>query len=200
MNPNRMLSIIMFLLTQKRYISLSELSKIFGITTRTIYRDIDVMREAGIPLTMLQGEGGGSIALGDEFAQSLPDTTDIVDIILAVADLYPKLLESKAYALAQYRRLAALHASGADTDSSTAVRVTLRFNGRHRHEISALYDLKITSQDEDGTVTADIYLPNSKGSFDALFLLGDKCRCVEPRHVREHIKSKLEAIVQNYQD
>lgn len=43
----------------KRQVTASELSKRFGVSTRTIYRDIDALSASGVPVYATQGTGGG---------------------------------------------------------------------------------------------------------------------------------------------
>ena len=44
----------------------NELSEKFEVSVRTIYRDIDSLSSAGIPIYALQGKGGG-IEIAKEF-------------------------------------------------------------------------------------------------------------------------------------
>ncbi len=57
---------IMYLLMDKKRITAKELAEIFEVSIRTIYRDIDVLSMAGIPIYTDRGSGGG-IALMDHF-------------------------------------------------------------------------------------------------------------------------------------
>ncbi|MGM0212899.1 helix-turn-helix transcriptional regulator [Enterococcus sp. AZ109] len=58
MKVNRLISIIMILLDKKR-ISAQELAEMFEVSPRTIYRDIDTINLAGIPIRSTPGVGGG---------------------------------------------------------------------------------------------------------------------------------------------
>jgi len=198
MNPNRMLSIIMLLLEQKRKITMPELAKIFGVALKTIYRDIDIMTEAGIPILNMQLEGNG-IALAADFLKKLPDTTDIVETILTITDMYPKLLETKSYAFSQYKRLMAGNPPS-KPQVLTVIQATIRFCEQNQNEIAGLYDLNAVSKNESGYLTAKIYIPNNKNEFNALLLLGNKCQCISPDHVRAYIKNKLKEIIKEYDD
>ncbi|MFM2487598.1 HTH domain-containing protein [Enterococcus avium] len=55
---DRLLSITMLLLDKKR-ISAKELAEKFEVSPRTIYRDIDTLNMAGIPIRSTSGVGGG---------------------------------------------------------------------------------------------------------------------------------------------
>ena len=54
----RLVSIIILLIQHKR-ISASKLANIFEVSTRTIYRDIDTINLAGIPVVAFTGVNGG---------------------------------------------------------------------------------------------------------------------------------------------
>lgn len=58
MKIDRLVSIIMILL-DKRRVGARELANIFEVSTRTIYRDIDAINMAGIPIHSTSGVGGG---------------------------------------------------------------------------------------------------------------------------------------------
>ncbi|WP_102411326.1 WYL domain-containing protein [Beduinella massiliensis] len=58
MKVDRLVSIIMILLDKKR-ISAQELADMFEVSPRTIYRDIDAINMAGIPVHSTSGVGGG---------------------------------------------------------------------------------------------------------------------------------------------
>lgn len=58
MKVNRLVSIIMILMDKKR-IGAQELANMFEVSTRTIYRDIEAINIAGIPVHSTSGVGGG---------------------------------------------------------------------------------------------------------------------------------------------
>ena len=58
MKVDRLVSIIMILLDKKR-IGAQELADMFEVSPRTIYRDIDAINRAGIPINATPGVGGG---------------------------------------------------------------------------------------------------------------------------------------------
>ena len=58
MKIDRLVSIIMILLDKKR-IGAQELADMFEVSPRTIYRDIDAISMAGIPVCSISGVGGG---------------------------------------------------------------------------------------------------------------------------------------------
>lgn len=62
---NRLLSII-YILMNKGTVTAAELAERFEVSVRTIYRDIDTLGMAGIPVYTTKGRGGG-ISLTDQF-------------------------------------------------------------------------------------------------------------------------------------
>jgi len=55
---NRLFEII-YILLQKRNVTAGELAERFGVSTRTIYRDVDALSLAGVPIYTEKGKGGG---------------------------------------------------------------------------------------------------------------------------------------------
>lgn len=65
MKLNRLLEITTILLNKKT-VTASELAKRFSVSTRTIYRDIDVLSISGVPVYATQGSNGG-ISILEEY-------------------------------------------------------------------------------------------------------------------------------------
>lgn len=65
MQINRLFEII-YMLLERKTITAKELAEKFEVSTRTIYRDIDILSLAGIPIYASKGKGGG-IGLLDDF-------------------------------------------------------------------------------------------------------------------------------------
>lgn len=64
MQINRLFEII-YILLSKKTITAKELAERFEVSVRTIYRDIDTLSSAGIPVYASQGKGGGISLLDD---------------------------------------------------------------------------------------------------------------------------------------
>lgn len=58
MSVNRHFEII-YLLLERKKVTAKELAEHFEVSTRTIYRDVDVLSGAGIPIYASKGKGGG---------------------------------------------------------------------------------------------------------------------------------------------
>ncbi len=65
MKENRYFQMI-YLLLEKGHMTAPELADYFEVSVRTIYRDIDILSAAGIPVYATQGKGGG-IAIQDSY-------------------------------------------------------------------------------------------------------------------------------------
>ena len=68
MKDNRLFRILYYIL-EKGKVTASELADKFEVSVRTIYRDIDAISSAGIPIYALQGKGGG-IEIAEDFVLS----------------------------------------------------------------------------------------------------------------------------------
>lgn len=87
MQMNRLFEIVYLLMEQKN-ITAKELAERFEVSTRTIYRDIDTLSEAGIPIYANRGTGGG-IRLMDDFVlnKSLLSEAEQNDILASLQGL-----------------------------------------------------------------------------------------------------------------
>ena len=68
MKDNRLFRILYYILENGK-VTASELADKFEVSVRTIYRDIDAISSAGIPIYALQGKGGG-IEIAEDFVLS----------------------------------------------------------------------------------------------------------------------------------
>ncbi len=58
MQINRLFKIV-YILLDKKIVTSKELAELFEVSSRTIYRDIETLSSAGIPIYMSKGKGGG---------------------------------------------------------------------------------------------------------------------------------------------
>lgn len=95
MKINRLLEITTILLN-KGTVTAKELADRFGVSTRTIYRDIDVLSSAGVPVYMNKGNGGG-ISLLEDYAinRTLISEQESESLLLGIKTLqatkYPEI-------------------------------------------------------------------------------------------------------------
>ena len=68
MKNNRLFRILYYIL-EKEKVTANELADKFEVSVRTIYRDIDSISSAGIPIYATQGKGGG-IEIAKDFVLS----------------------------------------------------------------------------------------------------------------------------------
>ena len=61
---NRLFEIV-YILLEKQTVTAAELSQRFEVSSRTIYRDVETLSQAGIPIYMSKGKGGGISLLPD---------------------------------------------------------------------------------------------------------------------------------------
>lgn len=87
---------IVYILLDKKAVTARELADHFEVSVRTIYRDIDALSSAGVPVYANQGKGGG-ITLLDDFVlnKSVLSEQEQNDILVALQNLsatrYPNI-------------------------------------------------------------------------------------------------------------
>ncbi|MBB6214501.1 putative DNA-binding transcriptional regulator YafY [Anaerosolibacter carboniphilus] len=87
MKIDRLISIIMVLLERKK-ISATKLAEMFEVTPRTIYRDIETISLAGIPIVTYPGANGG-IGIMEEYKldKKLFTTSDITTLLIGLGSI-----------------------------------------------------------------------------------------------------------------
>ncbi|QJD82220.1 helix-turn-helix transcriptional regulator [Cohnella herbarum] len=84
MKLDRLLGIII-LLNNRRMIQAKELADHFEVSVRTIYRDIDLINQAGIPIVSYQGAGGGiGLSEGYRIDRNVLTNNELVAIVTAL--------------------------------------------------------------------------------------------------------------------
>ena len=87
MKVDRLVSIIMILLDKER-IGAQELADLFEVSPRTIYRDIDTINMAGIPVHSTSGVGGGfEIMSNYKIDRKVFSTADLSAILMGLSGL-----------------------------------------------------------------------------------------------------------------
>lgn len=93
MKINRLLEITIILLNRGT-ITAKELAERFGVSTRTIYRDVDVLSTAGVPVFTNKGNGGG-ISLLENYSlnKTLITEHESESVLLALKTLHVPVFE-----------------------------------------------------------------------------------------------------------
>ena len=87
MKVERLVSIIMMLLDKKR-IGAQELANTFEVSPRTIYRDIEAINMAGIPIRSISGVGGGFEIMPEyKIDKKVFSTADLSAILMGLSSL-----------------------------------------------------------------------------------------------------------------
>ena len=87
MKVDRLVSIIMMLLDKKR-IGAQELANTFEVSSRTIYRDIEAINMAGIPIRSISGVGGGFEIMPEyKIDKKVFSTADLSAILMGLSSL-----------------------------------------------------------------------------------------------------------------
>jgi predicted DNA-binding transcriptional regulator YafY len=82
MQINRLFEII-YILLQKQNVKAKELADKFEVSVRTIYRDVETLSSAGIPIYMSRGKGGGISLLSDFVLDKAVMTDEEIENILS---------------------------------------------------------------------------------------------------------------------
>lgn len=87
MKIDRLIAIIMVLLEHQK-ISAKDLAEKFEVSPRTIYRDLDTINQAGIPILSTSGPGGGVEILETyKIEKRLFSTSDIIALLMGLGSI-----------------------------------------------------------------------------------------------------------------
>lgn len=90
MRLHRLLGIIM-LLDSQRIVKAGNLARILETSERTIYRDIDILCEAGIPIMSIPGPNGGYSFMDDyRINSNVLESGDVVNLLLSSMGIRPE--------------------------------------------------------------------------------------------------------------
>ena len=106
MRVDRLVSIIMILLEKER-VGAQELADMFEVSPRTIYRDIDAISMAGIPVCSIPGVGGGFEIMPEYKVDKKAFTTDELSALLMGLTSLSGMVQREdfAHALAKVKSL-----------------------------------------------------------------------------------------------
>lgn len=91
MKIDRLIAIIMVLLERDK-INADELASMFEVSPRTIYRDLDSINQAGIPIVAISGPGNGiSILKSYKIEKHLFSTNEITALLMALGSIQTNL-------------------------------------------------------------------------------------------------------------
>lgn len=85
MKIDRILSIVMLLISKKQ-VQAKDLAELHEVSVRTIYRDIETINQAGIPIVTTQGAGGGISLVDDYRLEKKLFTDDDIELILTALE------------------------------------------------------------------------------------------------------------------
>lgn len=75
---------MIYLLLKNRQQKAQDIADYFGVSTKTIYRDVETLAQAGVPISMQQGIGGG-IVLSENYAINKTKLTASEEVVLMKA-------------------------------------------------------------------------------------------------------------------
>lgn len=88
MKLDRLLAVLMILVNRRR-VQAKELADMFEVSVRTIYRDIEAINQAGIPVVTYQGTGGGiGIADGFKMDRNFLTSDELASMTVALRSVF----------------------------------------------------------------------------------------------------------------
>ena len=187
---------MLMLLINRDVITAPELAKIFGVAVRTIYRDIEELMTAGVPIIAAQGRTKGmSISQEYKDAYGLLSHDDIDTLLLNLKSAK----NAKAFNLEtdndklMKRFISYISENSPDNfDDISFTEIDIQFNKKHRAEIRKIFgEFMLDIEQHDDIYKAKIAFPDDRLYYDVLIRLANKCKYISPGHIRNYVNRRI---------
>ena len=191
MKIDRMAGIIMVLL-ERDQVNAKELAGMFEVSTRTVYRDLESITQAGIPVVAVSGPGNGISILKSYKAEIRRCSTDEIAALLMGLGSIQRNLASREIttALAKVKGMSP-YEKQSDFHDEPVTEVTLRVHKRAVDRIITRFGEGCVSCDGSEHYLANIRLPVSDLSVRYLLSFGTDCVCISPAGMKHKMREAL---------
>jgi predicted DNA-binding transcriptional regulator YafY len=127
----------------KKYVSAEQIAGKFGISVRTVYRDVKALGEQGVPVGFVQGKG--YFVVQGYFLPPVSFTTDEANALLLIEQLVRGFSDNsirKQYASALAKVRSVLHSKQKETLENLDENIRLQLPSRLNHDFSYLSALQ----------------------------------------------------------
>lgn len=183
MAQNRLFPILCTLV-QSRQTTAQALADRFAVSARTIYRDLGLLQQAGIPLRVSKGKGGG-------IELRLPPEQAVQLLTGLCADGKPCFSGDPDTELAALR-------SRMDEIRPLSQHSGVRLYFRPEVADRVRGEVPNYTQQPDGSLVAELSLPDTPGALRWLLSFGLGCVVLEPPELREKLAQKLRDMIEYY--
>ncbi|MBB6635736.1 putative DNA-binding transcriptional regulator YafY [Cohnella thailandensis] len=136
MRLDRLLGITLELMAKRR-VTATELAAKFEVSARTVYRDVDLINQAGIPVASFSGADGGFELMGGFFLTRQQFSVDDFTVIYTLLKAMEGTIGSAA--ASPMRKLASLHPALANDGSRENLILDMSAPERERELVQELY-------------------------------------------------------------
>jgi len=191
---NRLLEIVTILLNRET-VTAKELADRFGVSSRTIYRDIDALSSAGVPVYTNKGNSGGISLLEDyTLNKAMLSKSESESLLLALktmgATSYPE-------ADAIIDKLGAIFKNN-QTTNLPLIELKLRCGEKVFSRLYDTFDSECISKNDDDSYDLTVTLPEDEWVYSYILSLGGNAEVIGPEHIREIIKIRAKEIIEKY--
>ena len=195
MKSNRLVSMLM-LLVSRDSIPAPELAKIFGVTTRTIYRDIEELIKAGVPIIATQGRTKG-MSISQEYKDTygLCSANDIEALLMNLRNAKAFHLESDNDKLMKRFINYISEKSPENYDDISFIEIEIQFDKKHRSEIRKVFgEFMLDIESCGDECKAKLAFPDNRLYYDVLIRFADRCKFISPEHIRNYVHRRIKTM------
>ena len=213
MQVNNRLFEIAYILIQKKKVTAKELANKFEVSTRTIYRDIETLSRANIPIYATKGKEGG-IEILDEYVlnKMLLTEEEQNQILFALQGIKKVAGQKEKDILEKLSRLFNKKADdwiriefsnwGKDKEKEerfNKIKAAILNKNRIKFEYYNTNEEKSEiNKKDDGSFIINVEYPENEWVYGYILSFGEYVKVLSPERVKRTIKDKIEKILKNY--
>lgn len=213
MQVNNRLFEIAYILIQKKKVTAKELANKFEVSTRTIYRDIETLSRANIPIYATKGKEGG-IEILDEYVlnKMLLTEEEQNQILFALQGIKKVAGQNEKDILEKLSRLFNKKADdwiriefsnwGKDKEKEerfNKIKAAILNKNRIKFEYYNTNEEKSEiNKKDDGSFIINVEYPENEWVYGYILSFGEYVKVLSPERVKRTIKDKIEKILKNY--
>ena len=192
MQVNNRLFEIVYILMQKRKTTAKELADRFEVSTRTIYRDIETLSTANIPIYASKGKDGG-IGLLDEYVlnKTILSEEEQNQILFALQGM------KKVKGQEHFERELPKEEDN-EKYNFKIIELELEINKAMTYRVYDEFESKEITKKQDGNFMIKVKYPENEWVYGYILSFGEHAKVLSTGYAKNIIKDKLQKTLKNY--
>ncbi len=209
MQVNNRLFEIVYILMQKKKVTAKELAEKFEVSTRTIYRDIESLSRANIPIYSSKGKDGG-IGILEEYVlnKTVLSEEEQNQILFALQgmkkiagedkDILEKISTIFNKKVNDWIKIDFSNWGKEEKYKLKNIVLELEINKEMAYRVYDEFEDNEITKSEDGSFRVKVEYPETDWIYGYILSFGENIKVISPKRVKSTIKVRLEETLKNY--